>query len=446
MTLTQGIYIIVGAAALLVFLSVMVLALTWLERKALARIQMRMGPMRVGFHGALQPIADAMKLVSKEDILPSWADRRVYWLAPLAVFIPAFLLWVTIPVARDVALANLDLGLFYIVAISVLSVMGLVMAGWSSANKYAMLGGLRAAGQLVSYEIPFIMAILAVAMLAQTLNLREIVAAQSTFAYALILPLSVFLFLTAGLAELGRTPFDIHHAESEVVGGPFVEYSGAHWAVFFLAEYINTFTIAALTALLFLGGWGWPTMPFDGLAHSALSALWFMVKTYAVILVIFWIRGTYPRLRIDQLDGFRLEAAGAAVVHQHRAGGRGDVLWVAAVGAIAAVCGNIGGDFLHNREERWHADGAEYGIGVQRGEFAAVEERRTPSMTTTTTHTQTAQELLAKSDRQFAAGELREGSETLWRAAECAMTAVAEKHGWKHGSYKELQEAAKVSV
>lgn len=304
MSISQATYIIIGAAALLVFLSVMVLALTWLERKALARIQMRMGPMRVGFHGALQPIADAMKLVSKEDILPSWADRRVYWLAPLAVFIPAFLLWVTIPVARDVALANLDLGLFYIVAISVLSVMGLVMAGWSSANKYAMLGGLRAAGQLVSYEIPFIMAILAVAMLAQTLNLREIVAAQSTFAYALILPLSVFLFLTAGLAELGRTPFDIHHAESEVVGGPFVEYSGAHWAVFFLAEYINTFTIAALTALLFLGGWGWPTMPFDGLAHSALSVLWFMLKTYAVILVIFWIRGTYPRLRIDQLMAF----------------------------------------------------------------------------------------------------------------------------------------------
>ncbi len=304
MTLTQGIYVVGGAAALLVFLSVMVLVLTWLERKALARIQMRMGPMRVGFHGALQPIADAMKLVSKEDILPSWADRRVYWLAPLAVFIPAFLLWVTIPVARDLVLANLDLGLFYIVAISVLSVMGLVMAGWSSANKYAMLGGLRAAGQLVSYEIPFIMAIIAVAMLAQTLNLRNIVEAQSDFAFILILPLSLFLFLTAGLAELGRTPFDIHHAESEVVGGPFVEYSGAHWAVFFLAEYINTFTIAALTALLFLGGWGWPTMPFEGMLHSALSVLWFMLKTYAVILVIFWIRGTYPRLRIDQLMAF----------------------------------------------------------------------------------------------------------------------------------------------
>ena len=304
MSVQTLLYIAAGAGALLLFLSVMTLALTWLERKALARIQMRMGPMRVGFHGALQPLADALKLVAKEDILPSWADRRVYWLAPLAVFVPAFLLWAAIPLARDVALANLDLGLFYIVAVSVLSVMGLVMAGWSSANKYAMLGGLRAAGQLISYEIPFIMALLAVAMAAQSLNLREIVAAQATFPYALVMPLGLFLFLTAGLAELGRTPFDIHHAESEVVGGPFVEYSGAHWAVFFLAEYINTFTIAALTALLFLGGWGFPTMPFDGALHSALSALWLMLKTYAVILLIFWIRGTYPRLRIDQLMAF----------------------------------------------------------------------------------------------------------------------------------------------
>ena len=304
MTLLQGVYYALGALGLMVFLSVTVLILTWIERKALARIQMRMGPMRVGFHGALQPIADAIKLVTKEDILPSWADRRVYWLAPLAVFVPSFLLWVTIPVAQDLVLANLDLGLFYIVAFSVLSVMGLVMAGWGSANKYAILGGLRAAGQLVSYEIPFIMALLAVAMLAQSLDLREIVDGQSTVANALIQPLGLFIFLTAGLAELGRTPFDIHHAESEVVGGPFVEYSGAHWAVFFLAEYVNTFTVAAITTLLFLGGWRWPAMPFDGALHSALSALWFMAKTYAVILLIIWIRGTYPRLRIDQLMAF----------------------------------------------------------------------------------------------------------------------------------------------
>ena len=299
MSLQQGIAYALGTVALFVFLSVMVLALTWLERKVLARIQMRMGPMRVGFHGTLQPIADAMKLVFKEDILPSWADRRVYWMAPLAVFVPAFLLWVTIPVGEDLVLRNLELGLFYIVAISILSVMGLVMAGWGSANKYAVLGGLRAAGQLISYEIPFIMAILGVAMLAQSLDLTVIVGEQATVANILIQPLGFFIFLTAGLAELGRTPFDIHHAESEVVGGPFVEYSGAHWAVFFLAEYINTFTIAALTVLLFLGGWRWPEMPYAGLA-----VVWFLVKAFAVILVIFWIRGTYPRLRIDQLMAF----------------------------------------------------------------------------------------------------------------------------------------------
>ena len=304
MSIAQGIYFALGAVGLLVFLSVMVLALTWLERKALARIQMRMGPMRVGFHGTLQPIADALKLLTKEDILPSWADRRIYWLAPLAVFIPSLMLWVTIPLARDMVLRNLELGLFYIIAVSVLTVMGLVMAGWSSANKYAMLGGLRAAGQLVSYEIPFIIAILGVAMLAQSLDMVKVVDDQANVPYIFVQPLGLFIFLVAGLAELGRTPFDIHHAESEVVGGPFVEYSGAHWAVFFLAEYINTFTIAALTVLLFLGGWRWPAMPFDGAAHSALSVIWFLIKAYAVVLVIFWIRGTYPRLRIDQLMSF----------------------------------------------------------------------------------------------------------------------------------------------
>ena len=304
MSAIEVLFYALGALALMVFLSTMVLALTWLERKGLARIQMRMGPMRVGFHGTLQPIADAMKLVAKEDILPSWADRRVYWVAPLAVFVPAFLLWVTIPIAGGVVLRNLDMGLFYIVAVSVLSVMGLVMAGWGSANKYAFLGGLRAAGQLVSYEIPFIMAILAVAMLVQSLDLERIVEDQASVGYIFIQPLGLFIFLVASLAELGRTPFDIHHAESEVVGGPFVEYSGAHWAVFFLAEYINTFTIGALTVLLFLGGWRWPAMPFEGQLHQSLSAIWFLAKTLAVILVIIWIRGTCPRLRIDQLMAF----------------------------------------------------------------------------------------------------------------------------------------------
>ena len=236
--------------------------------------------------------------------MPTWADRGVYWLAPIAVFVPAFLMWVTIPVTRQIVVENLDLGLFYITAVSVLSVLGLLMAGWGSASKWAVMGGLRAAGQLISYEIPFIMAILGVAMLAQSLDLTEIVAQQNSVSFALVQPLGLFIFLTSALAELGRTPFDIHHAESEVIGGPFVEYSGAHWSIFFLAEYMNTFTIAVLTVLLFLGGWSWPTMPFEGFLHATLSLVLLLIKTSAVLWLIFWIRGTYPRLRIDQLMAF----------------------------------------------------------------------------------------------------------------------------------------------
>ena len=292
------------AVSLFISLAFVVLVLIYAERKSLARIQQRLGPTRVGFKGILQPVADALKLISKEDVLPSWADRGVYWVAPIVVFVPAFMVWATIPIAEDLVVSNLDLGLFYIVAISVLSVMGLVMAGWGSANKWAMMGGLRAAGQLVSYEIPFIMSILTVAVLAQTLNLEQIVSGQSIVAYILIQPMAFFIFLTSGLAELGRTPFDIHHAESEVVGGPFVEYSGAHWSVFYLAEYLNTFTVAVLAVILFLGGWMWPTMPFTGSLHTVLSVILFVFKTACVIWLIFWIRGTYPRIRIDQLMSF----------------------------------------------------------------------------------------------------------------------------------------------
>jgi len=292
------------ASLLLFFILMVVLILTLAERKALARIQQRKGPNRVGFKGILQPFADALKLLTKEDILPASANKQIFWVAPLAVFLPGFLIWVTIPLAKEVVLANLDMGLFYITAISVLSVMGLLMAGWGSANKWAMIGGLRAAGQLISYEIPFIMAILAIGILAQSFNLKEIVDDQARWPFAIKQPLGLFIFLTAGLAELGRTPFDIHHAESEVVGGPFVEYSGAHWSVFYLAEYMNTFTIAVLTVLLFLGGWQSPVLPFSGTVQTVASLSWFLIKTALVIWVIFWIRGTYPRLRIDQLMSF----------------------------------------------------------------------------------------------------------------------------------------------
>jgi NADH-quinone oxidoreductase subunit H len=245
--------------------------------------------------GLLQPLADALKLVLKEDIIPTASDKAIFWVAPVIVVISAFVIWVTIPASQSLVVQNLDLGVFYIIAFSVLGILGLVMAGWGSANKYGALGGLRAAAQLISYEIPVIMVVVAVSMLAQSLDLRVIVEGQSSYPYLLVQPLGLVIFFIAGLAEVGRTPFDIYQAESEVVGGPFVEYSGAHWAVFFLAEYINTFAIAALTALLFLGGWSGPFLP---------PVVWFLLKTLAVVLVVFWVRGTFPRLRIDQLMAF----------------------------------------------------------------------------------------------------------------------------------------------
>ena len=291
-------WIVVGLLVLFAALSLVVLSLTWLERKTLGRLQRRLGPTRTGPMGLIQPLADGLKLILKEDIVPASSERAIFWTAPVIVVVSAFMIWVTIPASHDAVLRNLDLGLLYIIAFAVVGILGLVLAGWGSANKYGTLGGLRAAAQLVSYEIPVIMVVISVAMLAESLNMREIVAGQSEYPYVLVQPLGLVIFFIAGLAEVGRTPFDIYFAESEIVGGPFVEYSGAHWSVFFLAEYINTFAIAALTVLLFLGGWSGP------LLSGNWEIVWFLLKVYTVILVIFWIRGTFPRLRIDQLMAF----------------------------------------------------------------------------------------------------------------------------------------------
>ena len=317
-TVQQVMWMVVGLLAMFTGLSVVVLSLVWLERKALGRLQLRLGPTRTGLFGLLQPVADAVKLILKEDIIPNSSDRAIFWAAPVIVVLSAFMIWVTIPASEGLVLRNLELGLFYITAFAVIGILGLVLAGWGSANKYGVLGGLRSAAQLISYEIPVIMVVVAVGMLAQSLDLRVIVESQQQIPYALILPLGMVVFFIAGLAEVGRTPFDIYHAESEVVGGPFVEYSGAHWSVFFLAEYINTFAIAALVALLFLGGWNWPwgtaalawipALPDVAWLVPLLSVVWFLVKVYAVILVVFWIRGTFPRLRIDQLMAFAWKA------------------------------------------------------------------------------------------------------------------------------------------
>ena len=291
-------WIVLGLFIMFTALSVVVLSLVWLERKALGRLQRRLGPTRTGPMGLMQPVADALKLILKEDIIPSSSEKAIFWAAPLIVVISAFMIWVTIPGTQSAVVQNLELGLFYVIAFSVVGILGLVLAGWGSANKYGTLGGLRAAAQLVSYEIPIIMVAVSVAMLAQSLDLREIVAQQGSYPFFLVLPLGLVVFFIAGLAEVGRTPFDIYFAESEIVGGPFVEYSGAHWSVFFLAEYINTFAIAALVVILFFGGWSGPGLSGDW------GIIWFLFKVYLVIMVVFWIRGTFPRLRIDQLMAF----------------------------------------------------------------------------------------------------------------------------------------------
>ncbi len=307
--------------SLFTILSIVVLSLIWIERKFLGRLQRRLGPTRTGPFGLLQPVADAVKLVLKEDLLPSWSDKAIFWVAPLLVLVPSFMIWVTIPATENLVVQNLEMGLFVIVALLILSILGILLAGWGSANKYGALGGLRAAAQLVSYEVPLVMVVISIAILVQSMDLRIIVASQIPLETAqsilgeanqsnavfnhigvplvLIFPLGLVLFLIAGLAEVGRIPFDIYFAESEIVGGPFVEYSGAHWAVFFLAEYINTFVVAALVALLFLAGWHGPLLP---------PLAWFLIKTYSVIMVIYWIRGTFPRLRIDQLMAFGWKA------------------------------------------------------------------------------------------------------------------------------------------
>ena len=290
-----------GLLAVVVLMTVVVMALIYIERKVGARIQMRLGPMRVGPHGSLQSLADAVKLVGKEDLRPAGADRWVFELAPFAIFVPTFLAFVAIPFTRDWAVSFLDLGLLYIVAVTGLSFVGFLMAGWASDNKYALLGGLRAAAQLISYEVPMVLSLLAISMVAGSLSLREIVEFQGHIPLFVWQPLAFFIFIVAALAELERQPFDIPTAESEVVGGPFIEYSGIRWSMFFLAQYANLFIYSLLGALVFLGGWDWP------LGRSAgvwLQLLLIFAKTSFLILVFIWIRATFARLRIDQLMSY----------------------------------------------------------------------------------------------------------------------------------------------
>ncbi len=282
-------------------MTVVVMALIYLERKIIARFQMRLGPTRTGPFGLMQSLADALKLVGKEDLRPRGADPWVFELAVYFVFVPIFLMFVAIPFALDWEVRVLELGIFYVVAVSSVSIVGWVMAGWASDNRYAMLGGLRAAAQAISYEIPLVLSLLAVAMVADTLNLRTIVVEQGHIPNVVWQPLPFVIFFIAMLAELNRPPFDIAVGESETAGGPHIEYSGIRWSMFFLAEYAALFLFALIASAVFLGGWAWPL-------GEELGRWWQFaltgVKVSLIIFTVFWVRVSVPRLRIDQLMAF----------------------------------------------------------------------------------------------------------------------------------------------
>jgi len=286
--------IALGVVFIMGFLTFNVLFLIWLERKVAGHIQRRLGPMEVGPHGALQTLADMLKLLSKELFTPVAADRYTYLLAPILVFLPTLCVASLIPVGPAVAFADMPYGLIVIAALSGLTVIAIFMAGWSSNNKYAVLGGLRSVAQVVAYEIPVLLAALSVVLIAQSLNLRQIVEGQS-FPYILVEPLAAVVFFIGITAETNRAPFDIPEAESELVGGFHTEYSGMRFAMFFFAEYTNMLVLGALGATLFLGGWKGPLLP---------GWLWIILKAYGVILLMMWARWTFPRLRFDQLMSF----------------------------------------------------------------------------------------------------------------------------------------------
>ncbi len=284
------------------FMTVTVMLLIWLERKLVARIQQRLGPTRTGPMGLLQSVADAIKLLAKEDLRPLTADRWVFELAPFVFFVLAFLTFVVLPFTEDLGIrAGLPLGLFFIVAVSSVSIVGMLMAGLASDSKYALLGGLRSVAQMISYELPLVLSVLSVAMMAGTMDLREIVRAQDRVPYLLWQPLAFFIFMTASTAELARRPFDLPVAESELVGGPHVEYSGIRWSMFMLAEYTNLFILSAFGSVMFLGGYAWPFGLDWGWPWQVVLTF---VKTTLLILVFMWIGATFPRLRIDQLMAY----------------------------------------------------------------------------------------------------------------------------------------------
>jgi len=280
--------------------------MTWLERKVVARIQSRLGPMNAGYHGLLQPVADLIKLLFKDDISPKHVDKFIYAFAPLAAFIPATLSIAVVPFGDsitlfgreiDLVISNLNIGILYVLAVTSLGVYAMVLAGWSSNSKYSLLGGLRASAQMISYEIGMGLSIVVVVLLSGSLNLVDIVNSQSSVFdwYVFKNPAAFVIYFICAVAETNRSPFDLPEAESELVAGYHTEYSSMKFGMYFVGEYANMITVGAIATTLFFGGWQGPLLP---------PIVWFVLKVAAFMIFYIWTRGTLPRFRYDQLMNF----------------------------------------------------------------------------------------------------------------------------------------------
>lgn len=294
--------VIMAALGVVVLASAVLLVdifLVWVERKVVARFQDRLGPNRLGPFGLFQPIADVIKLLIKEDITPQGADKFVYNLAPILALATVIMLWAVIPISATVAGSTINVGALYIVAVGAIGTLGIIMAGWASNNKYALLGAFRMVAQMISYEVPMVIAILIPVILAKSMTLTDIVESQTVW-YIVLAPVAAIVFLIGAQAELGRAPFDLSEAESEIVAGFHIEYTGMKFGLFYAGELLHAMTFGGLFATFFLGGWrGWgaETYPILGIGY-------FFIKAMFMYWVIMWIKYSFPRVRIDQMLNF----------------------------------------------------------------------------------------------------------------------------------------------
>lgn len=305
----NGLDMIIPTLAIASMVLTTVFLLIWWERRVIAFVQVRLGPNRLGPGGIFQSFADALKVMLKEDIMTADADKVLFTLAPILVFVPGLLVYSLVPVGKGMVVTNVNVAIFLFFAISSMTTIGILMAGWSSNNKYSLMGGIRAVAQAISYEIPLLLSIVGVIMLTGSDGLSVVSIVEKQDIWNIIKqPLAFIIFFICSLSEVNRIPFDLPEAESELVSGYNTEYSGFKFAMFFLAEYINTFTLGALCTTLFFGGWRFPFDTWLGDFGTQMSAqlgiIWFFIKTMFFFSVVVWIRGTLPRVRTDQLMAF----------------------------------------------------------------------------------------------------------------------------------------------